>query len=375
MSRVTRSSSISQHSSSLYTLVPVSSTSRLDDTSLTKKSSHTPSASLEARRKHQCSSCPRAFTTSGHLSRHMRIHTGERNHHCPFPGCDVKCSRQDNLQQHYRIHLARGTRRTTSAKVLLAQALHGDVDRLPSKRITRSSHHRSDSLESSVASSSARPSPPLSPPPLEQARVYTLTPPDSPPPLVQATLPATFQHLESSPRSEHSTSTYSSYSSLDGGILSSSGAYHSQPQGFGFGYTDSPTSSISSSSERPSYSAYSGHHEEYEPSVGGRGVSPFSLQGKEFVSQHQRTGSFIAPPSPSSSHSTSSQTSSPTLNHSTFNDSLQGYHRTAGISNSQFGLYGAYQPQDFSLRQDTHYIYQPQPVTGDYTYNPTFMMA
>lgn len=101
MSRVTRSSSVSQHASSLYSLVPVSSSSRLDDTPLTKKSSNATSASLEARRKHQCSSCPRAFTTSGHLSRHMRIHTGERNHHCPFPGCDVKCSRQDNLQQQY----------------------------------------------------------------------------------------------------------------------------------------------------------------------------------------------------------------------------------------------------------------------------------
>lgn len=243
---------------------------------------------------------------------------------------------------------------------------------------------------------SSRPSPPLSPPPLEQARVYTLTPPDSPPPLVQATLPATFQHLESSPRSEHSASTYSSYSSLDGGIVSSTsgvnypyrasaGAYHSQPQGFGFGYADSAPSTISSSSERHTY-PYSGHHEEYEPSVaqmnvlnlqqvGGRGVSPFTLQGKEFVSQHQRGGSFISPPSPSSSHSTSSQSSSPILNHSTFNDSLQGYHRTGGISNSQFNLYGAYQPQDFSLRPETHYIYQPQPVTGDYPYNPAFMMA
>ncbi|KAI0650975.1 hypothetical protein C8Q79DRAFT_945996 [Trametes meyenii] len=51
------------------------------------------------KKKHVCSVCNRAFTTSGHLSRHTRIHTGERNHKCPFPGCETRCSRQDNLQQ------------------------------------------------------------------------------------------------------------------------------------------------------------------------------------------------------------------------------------------------------------------------------------
>ncbi|KAH9939416.1 uncharacterized protein BXZ73DRAFT_89057 [Epithele typhae] len=50
-------------------------------------------------KKHICQICSRAFTTSGHLARHTRIHTGERNHKCPFPGCETRCSRQDNLQQ------------------------------------------------------------------------------------------------------------------------------------------------------------------------------------------------------------------------------------------------------------------------------------
>ncbi|KAI0268299.1 hypothetical protein BC834DRAFT_821531, partial [Gloeopeniophorella convolvens] len=62
-------------------------------------------ASAAGKKKHVCPICSKAFTTSGHLSRHARIHTGERNHRCPFPGCDTRCSRQDNLQQHYRIHL------------------------------------------------------------------------------------------------------------------------------------------------------------------------------------------------------------------------------------------------------------------------------
>lgn len=52
-----------------------------------------------SKKKHICSICDRAFTTSGHLARHSRVHTGERNHKCPFPGCETRCSRQDNLQQ------------------------------------------------------------------------------------------------------------------------------------------------------------------------------------------------------------------------------------------------------------------------------------
>ena len=63
----------------------------------------TPSASASpgaaGKKKHVCGTCDRAFTTSGHLARHSRVHTGERNHKCPFPGCETRCSRQDNLQQ------------------------------------------------------------------------------------------------------------------------------------------------------------------------------------------------------------------------------------------------------------------------------------
>lgn len=53
----------------------------------------------DKKKKHICPTCSRPFTTSGHLARHMRVHTGERNHKCPFPACETRCSRQDNLQQ------------------------------------------------------------------------------------------------------------------------------------------------------------------------------------------------------------------------------------------------------------------------------------
>lgn len=59
-----------------------------------------------SKKKHICPTCERAFTTSGHLARHTRVHTGERNHKCPFPGCETRCSRQDNLQQQYVPYLS-----------------------------------------------------------------------------------------------------------------------------------------------------------------------------------------------------------------------------------------------------------------------------
>ncbi|KAK6974149.1 hypothetical protein R3P38DRAFT_2573410 [Favolaschia claudopus] len=52
-----------------------------------------------AKKTHLCPVCSRGLSTTGHLARHARIHTGERNHRCPFPGCDTRCSRRDNLRQ------------------------------------------------------------------------------------------------------------------------------------------------------------------------------------------------------------------------------------------------------------------------------------
>ncbi|KAJ7271398.1 hypothetical protein B0H12DRAFT_998661, partial [Mycena haematopus] len=51
------------------------------------------------KKHHICGVCERGFSTTGHLARHAHVHTEERNHKCPFPGCETKCARQDNLQQ------------------------------------------------------------------------------------------------------------------------------------------------------------------------------------------------------------------------------------------------------------------------------------
>lgn len=68
--------------------------------------------SILPKRKHVCLVCSRSFTTSGHLARHNRTHTGERKHLCPHPTCSARFARQDNCMQHYKTHLnGRGRRR------------------------------------------------------------------------------------------------------------------------------------------------------------------------------------------------------------------------------------------------------------------------
>lgn len=54
-------------------------------------------------RRYTCH-CGKSFTTSGHLARHTRIHTGEKNYVCPEANCGARFSRQDNCMQHYRTH-------------------------------------------------------------------------------------------------------------------------------------------------------------------------------------------------------------------------------------------------------------------------------
>ncbi|GAN09708.1 hypothetical protein MAM1_0285d09240 [Mucor ambiguus] len=68
---------------------------------------------VQPKRKYHCTEpgCNKSFTTSGHLARHNRIHTGEKNFHCLHPGCPSRFSRQDNMMQHYRTHLSQKLRR------------------------------------------------------------------------------------------------------------------------------------------------------------------------------------------------------------------------------------------------------------------------
>ncbi|KAI7875505.1 hypothetical protein K492DRAFT_210884 [Lichtheimia hyalospora FSU 10163] len=69
---------------------------------------------VNSKRKYHCTEpgCNKSFTTSGHLARHNRIHTGEKNFPCLFPGCQSRFSRQDNMMQHYRTHMSPKSRKS-----------------------------------------------------------------------------------------------------------------------------------------------------------------------------------------------------------------------------------------------------------------------
>ncbi|KAK2611046.1 hypothetical protein N8I77_004428 [Diaporthe amygdali] len=69
-------------------------------------------------------SCYKTFTTSGHASRHAKIHTAEKTVPCSWPGCNRRFTRSDNMKQHLETHKkdkprasARQTRRPSLAAI------------------------------------------------------------------------------------------------------------------------------------------------------------------------------------------------------------------------------------------------------------------
>ncbi|KAH8552807.1 hypothetical protein BGW37DRAFT_555856 [Umbelopsis sp. PMI_123] len=110
-----------------------------------EKNSHSASASqpqTHTKRKYHCREpgCDKSFTTSGHLARHNRIHTGEKNFPCLFPGCQSRFSRQDNMMQHYRTHMSPKSRRTHKSKYSPAE--DHPVPHLHAHHRFRSDSHR-----------------------------------------------------------------------------------------------------------------------------------------------------------------------------------------------------------------------------------------
>lgn len=105
-------------------------------------------------RKHVCH-CGKAFTTSGHLARHTRIHTGERNFKCEFKGCNATFSRRDNCLQHYRTHFGLKVHSHARRKNNSSPSPGGSAG-------SSSSSSTSSSSSSSTASSSSASSTPIS---------------------------------------------------------------------------------------------------------------------------------------------------------------------------------------------------------------------
>lgn len=73
-------------------------------TSSGKKSSSERSTKRFPCRYRDLHNCEKTFTTSGHASRHSKIHTAEKAVPCTHLGCPKKFTRADNMKQHLETH-------------------------------------------------------------------------------------------------------------------------------------------------------------------------------------------------------------------------------------------------------------------------------
>jgi len=60
--------------------------------------------------------CDKTFTTSGHASRHSKIHTAEKGVVCTWKGCQKKFTRGDNMKQHLETHTKERSRSSVAQK-------------------------------------------------------------------------------------------------------------------------------------------------------------------------------------------------------------------------------------------------------------------
>lgn len=63
-------------------------------------------AAADASGRFACSDCGKTFINSGHLYRHVLVHSDKRDFECPHPGCGKRFRRRDNMRRHADGHLA-----------------------------------------------------------------------------------------------------------------------------------------------------------------------------------------------------------------------------------------------------------------------------
>lgn len=87
--------------------------------------------------------CDRTFTTSGHASRHAKIHEGLKPIPCTFEGCPKRFTRQDNMKQHLETHRreksrasAKQARRPSLAQRRQSASSRGSASRFSTPRDT-----------------------------------------------------------------------------------------------------------------------------------------------------------------------------------------------------------------------------------------------
>jgi hypothetical protein len=93
--------------------------------------------------------CEKTFTTSGHASRHSKIHTAEKAVQCTFHGCQKKFTRADNMKQHLETHYkdksrSSGSHRSSTTSSSSSKKTHShSSSKLASRSEGRHSHSHS----------------------------------------------------------------------------------------------------------------------------------------------------------------------------------------------------------------------------------------
>lgn len=108
--------------------------------------------------------CEKTFTTSGHASRHSKIHTAEKAVHCTFPGCQKKFTRADNMKQHLETHYKDKSRGSSQRKSLAQARRNSSSSSVPrSRSSTSGSGDYLAQARSETVAQYELPSPPLGP--------------------------------------------------------------------------------------------------------------------------------------------------------------------------------------------------------------------